>query len=147
MKTRIRVIAWLSGCLCLIVLTLSVFLWLSPPHTKPVTALSTNNELTASLSSTAQPQVVIDTPPSDVAPTTALLPPVPYTLGSVGEACEVNTYPPITLITQETVLSPKNSPFDSTGEWKLLKEPKCRTALDKHMNAINPWVCVGKRGQ
>ena len=154
MQTNLRITVWLSSCACLVLLTLGVFWWLSLPRSSAadLPTLATNPTLSALLYSTAQTTAVVNRPRSVTTSKTAVansqpaplsnppLPPVPYPLGSIGEACEVNTYPPITLINQETALNFKNSPFDSTGEWKLLKEPKCRTALEKHMNSINPYL-------
>ena len=73
----------------------------------------------------------------------APLPPVAYPPGSIGEACEVNKFPPRVGyfdLDRETELSLENSPFDRDGEWKALKNEKCLIALERHMNPINPYL-------
>jgi len=143
--SNIRVTAWISGCFCLILLTVSVFLWLSPPHTNPANrpTLSTNNSLTDSPNTTVQPQAAVTTPQTTVTLTTPAVPPAAYPLGSIGEACEVSEYPSnveFLDLNTETFLSLPNSPFDSDGNWKQLLQPKCWTALENHMKPINPYL-------
>ena len=152
MKVNIRITAWLSGCFCLILLTLGVFLWLSTPNSKPaeLSTLVTTSTLSSSPNSTAQiladvtPQTAVDNLQTTSRSISPPLPPITYPLGSIGEACEVNTYPPrvgFFDLDREVMLSLENSPFDSTGEnFKLLKSPKCLTALETYINPINPYL-------
>ena len=156
MKAHSRIIAWLSGCICLILLILGVFWWLSPPRlSDDLPTLATTSTLSALPHSTAQTTAVVNRPGSVTTQPAVTnsqpaslsipsLPPVVYPLGSIGEACEVNTYFPNTVfldLDQETVLSLENSPFTSTGDnWKSFQKEKCRTALEKHINPINPYL-------
>ncbi|MCY3628287.1 MAG: hypothetical protein OXG88_11720 [Gammaproteobacteria bacterium] len=158
MKTNLRITVWLSSCGCLILLTLGVFWWLSPPRLPAADqpTLATNPTLSASPHSTAQTTAVVNRPRSVATSQTAVansqpatlssppLPPVAYSLGSLGEACDVNEYPPMISffdLDDETILSLKNSPFDSTGDnLKPFKKAKCLTALETYMNPINPYL-------
>ena len=157
MKAHSRIIVWLSSCACLILLTLGVFWWLSHPRSPAadLPTLATNPTLNTLPHSTAQTPAVVNRPRSVDTQTAVTnsqppplsipsLPPVDYPLGTIGEACEVNTYPPIndyTNLSQETALSLENSPINSTGDnWKSFNKEKCRTALEKHINPINPYL-------
>ena len=120
------------------------------------TYLATNPTLSALPHSTAQTTAVVNRPRSVATFQTAVansqpaslsippLPPVSYPLGSIGEACDVNEYPPMVGLfdlDNETIFSLENSPFDSTGgDFKSFKKEKCRTALEKHINPINPYL-------
>ena len=79
-------------------------------------------------------------PPLSIPP----LPPVDYPLGTIGEACDVNEYPPrigFFDLDNETILSLENSPFTSTGDYlKSFQKEKCRTALERHINQTNPYL-------
>ena len=157
MKAHSRIIVWLSSCACLILLTLGVFWWLSHPRSPAadLPTLATNPTLSTLPHSTAQTPAVVNRPRS-VAPTRIAvtnskpaplsippLPPVDYPLGSIGEACDVNEYPPMIGffdLDNETILSLENSPFTSTGDYlKSFQKEKCRTALERHINQTNPY--------
>ena len=158
MKTNVQITVWLSSCACLILLTLGVFWWLSPPRlpAADLSTLATNPTQSPLPYSMAQTTTVVNRPRFVATSQTAVtnsqpaplsippLPPVVYPLGTIGEACEVNTYPPKTdfsNLNQETALSLENSPFTSTGDnWKSFQKEKCRTALEKHINPINPYL-------
>ncbi|MCY3626033.1 MAG: hypothetical protein OXG88_00105 [Gammaproteobacteria bacterium] len=150
MKVNLRIMAWLSACFCLILLTFGAFLWLSPPRSIPVepSTIATNNTLSTSPTSITQkpvvnPQVAVNNPHKPVVNPQAgtlsslILPPVDYPTGSIGEACELNTFPPRHL-DSEIRRGLENSPYDSTGGFKQLNEEKCRLAVESHMNPINP---------
>ena len=157
MKTNLRITVWLSSCACLILVTLGVFWWLSPPRS-PVADIPTlaTTPPSALPLSPAQTTAIVVNRPRSVAPTRIAvtnskpaplsippLPPVDYPLGSIGEACDVNEYPPMIGffdLDNETILSLENSPFTSTGDWKSFNKEKCRTALEKHINQINPYL-------
>ena len=138
MKTNYRI----TACVCLILLGFGCVLWLSFPRTTPAELTDrSNTNLITDPPSTAPTTAVVNPP----AVTLAIppLPPVAYPPGSIGEACEVNEYPPRVDyfdLDRETSHNLENSPFDSAGDWKALKEVNCMAALDRHMNPINPYL-------
>ena len=89
------------------------------------------------------------------------LPPLDFPPGSVEEACGLNDYPPYHY-REEDGSRPANTPFTternliylkSMGEslsaytlfnperdWLPLESEECRSALEKHINAINPYL-------
>lgn len=154
MKAYSRITAWLSCCICLILLTLGVFLWLNNHRSIPaeLRTLTTPTNLKESPKATAENAAFtnpLSSPPPAANPqpvtlTNPPLSPVAYPLGSIGEACEVNEYPPRTGyfdLDLETRHSFENSPWDATGEnLKQLQESKCLTAVESYMKPINPYL-------
>ena len=158
MKAHSRIIAWLIGCICLILLTSGVFFWYNDHSSisAELTTVTAPQKLNSIPNATAE-NAAVTNPLSHslsgpapainlqhAATTSPPLPPVAYPVGSIGEACEVNTYPPSVGffdLDREVMLSLENSPFDNTGEnFKLLKSPKCLTALETYINPINPYL-------
>ena len=158
MKAHSRIIAWLSGCICLILLTSGVFFWYNDHSSisAELTAVTTPPNLDSIPTATAENAAVtnpLSHPLSGPAPAINLqhaaaaippppLAPVAYPVGSIGEACEVNKYPPYHLyfdLDLETRRNLENSPFDySDGVFKQNKNMKCLTAVETYMNTINP---------
>lgn len=141
MKANPRITLWISGCLCLILLTSGVFIYLHTNRTIPaeLTTLVTPTNLTASPNTTAETAAVTSTQPHLLShPDPAVKPqpaalastPVPlvtYPLGSIGEACEVNQFPPFHSSSNIAELIVKQ-----------LEKTQCSTALTTYMNPINP---------
>ncbi|MYK44296.1 MAG: hypothetical protein F4039_09450 [Gammaproteobacteria bacterium] len=139
MKTHYRIIA----CCCLVFLGLGIVLWLSFPRSAPneLQTITTNTNLSVNPALPAPLAAVVD--PQTTTLLGAPLPPVAYPPGSIGEACEVNKFPPRVGyfdLDRETELSLENSPFDRDGKWKALKNEKCLLALERHLNPINPYL-------
>ena len=150
MKVNLRITAWLSGCSCLILLTLGGVLWLNLPRVIPAEPpiIVTDDMRSTSLTAINQNPVVdpqttvvktqeaVVNPPATI-PIISPLPPVAYPTGSIGEACELNNFPPYHT-DRELLRGLGISPYDDTGNFKQDKEEKCRIALENHMNLINP---------
>ena len=157
MKVNLRMTAWLCACSCLIVLTVGGVLWLNLPRAIPaepppvVTAdtlspsppainqnpvVDPQTEVVITQGSVVKTQAAVVNSPAttlDISP----LPAVAYPTGSIGEACELNNFPPYHT-DRELLRGHEISPFDNTGNYKQKKEEKCRIALENHMNLINP---------
>ncbi|MXZ43679.1 MAG: hypothetical protein F4Z01_01670 [Gammaproteobacteria bacterium] len=84
---------------------------------------------------TKPPVVSVESPPQ--------LPYVEFPPGSVEEACGLNKFPPrVGYYDYEDHERSgwSNTPFNAEGDWIALESEECRTALENHINAINPYL-------
>ncbi|MDE0645437.1 MAG: hypothetical protein OXH84_04265 [Gammaproteobacteria bacterium] len=139
MKNARKTTIWLTASgLALLVLGISVFILLPTAQPIPPTNLVAPTASTAYENIKSPPETHSSTLTQLVSPQ---LPPVDYSPDSIGEACEINQYPPYHWyndLSNDTEFNLKNDPFDSNGEWKLDK--KCLTALEQHIYPINPYL-------
>ncbi|MXX94840.1 MAG: hypothetical protein F4039_04805 [Gammaproteobacteria bacterium] len=139
MKTDRQAIVWVSaGALGLLTLVVVFFVSFNTPRSisaespgvLPDPTMIATTSLAAEVPSSPLPELVVPR-----------LPPVDYSPGSIGAACKVNEFPPYHWyydLDAETRRSLENSPYDSTGDWKEIKE--CEAALERHIYAINPYL-------
>ena len=67
------------------------------------------------------------------------LPPLDFLPGSVEEACGLNHFPPYDY-REEDGGPPINTPFNTESGWVALESAECWSALEQHINAINPYL-------
>lgn len=117
--------AWVSaGGLGLLVLVVGVFVVFNTPRS--ITAESPIVPLDPTMIATTSPTAKISSSPLPelVSPR---LPPVDYPPGSVGHACGVNEFPP-------------RVGFGGKKPLLALMNEECHTAVEKHVNLINPYL-------
>lgn len=86
---------------------------------------------------TSSADEVVSAPPEVV--DIAKLPPVDYPPGSVGQACEVNEFPP-RVGYHDTPLEKRSIGPDEKYPFSAINNEKCYTALERHLFAINPYL-------
>lgn len=89
------------------------------------------------------PSLPTTTPTGAVVEAPPLLPRLDFLPGSVEEACGLNEFPPrVGYYDYEDHerSSWSNTPFNAEGDWIALESEECRTALENHINTINPYL-------
>ncbi|MDE0645232.1 MAG: hypothetical protein OXH84_03200 [Gammaproteobacteria bacterium] len=67
------------------------------------------------------------------------LPTLDYPPGSVGEACRVNDFPPYDWYRDQSMETRRKIGERHWDAWEAIESEKCRTALERHLNPINPY--------
>ncbi|MCY3626923.1 MAG: hypothetical protein OXG88_04710 [Gammaproteobacteria bacterium] len=133
MKTDPQLKSWLwTGFIGLIVLGVVGFLWFQRSTSEESTVVPTTPNLITTTSSAAE--IPSSTSAELVVPR---LNPVLYPPGSVGEACEVNDFPPFRWY--------RNLNWDTAHRLKknhrtAMENERCRTTLERHVGTINPYL-------
>ena len=157
--SRATHVPWWWSCGLGLVLVGGIFFvfWRAPSNSSdavsnidpPVSEL----KVTDTLVSAEVPHIAVKTGPT--------LPPLDFLPGSVEEACGLNQFPPYRY-REEDGSRPANTPFnteqnliylksvgdnrsaytlfDPARDWLPMKSEECRSALEQHINTINPYL-------
>ena len=116
-----------------------VFVFFYPPRSDSLTSLNIDQPL--SVSEPDAPPFLTPTEVSEVAVMTELsVPRLDFPPDSVEDACGLNEYIPYNFDDLDNEYHWPKSPYDVNGKLVALESENCRSALEKHINTINPYL-------
>ena len=140
-RSRSRLRIWLASlgtglCMLVLVCVLVYYIHGRPSLETPTLEVDKRNVVvSSSLNTTAPTVVIVEAPPP--------VPRLDFLPGSVEESCGLNEFPPrVGYYDYEDHerSSWSNTPFNDEGEWIALESKECRTALESHIDSINPYL-------